>query len=91
MLLAEFISGKRTLLTATSSLGLGLDAPNILLVVHVGAPRTLPNYVQESGRAGRRGEVCTAVLITGDLYDARSDSSPGAITIQEYMQKSQQK
>lgn len=50
------------LIAATNALGLGLDIPNIRLVIHLGAPRTLRDYCQESGRAGRDAKPCRAII-----------------------------
>lgn len=55
---------------ATSALGMGVDAPGITKVIHIGPPSTLENYLQEIGRAGRRGCQSTA-----DLYFCNSDVS----------------
>ena len=41
--------------TATNALGLGIDAPTIRVVMHVGRVRMMRHYAQESGRAGRDG------------------------------------
>jgi superfamily II DNA helicase RecQ len=52
------------LIVATDALGLGVDVPDVRLVVHAGMPRRLRNYVQESGRAGRDGRQSEAVVVT---------------------------
>ncbi|KAK5989587.1 ATP-dependent DNA helicase RecQ-like protein [Cladobotryum mycophilum] len=44
-----------TLMVATNALGMGVDIPDIRLVVHAGMPRKLRDYVQESGRGGGTG------------------------------------
>ena len=44
---------------------MGIDIPDIRMVVHAGAPRRLRDYAQESGRAGRDGKVSEAVIIDG--------------------------
>ncbi len=55
---------------ATSALGMGVDAPNITRVIHIGPPCTLESYLQEIGRAGRRGQESTA-----NLFFCNSDVS----------------
>ncbi|WKT38183.1 Helicase, C-terminal [Fusarium oxysporum f. sp. vasinfectum] len=54
----EWMAGNRDeggLIVATNALGMGMDVPDVRLVVHAGMPRQLRNFVQESGRAGRDG------------------------------------
>ncbi|XP_057290804.1 ATP-dependent DNA helicase RecQ-like [Hydractinia symbiolongicarpus] len=47
---------------ATSALGMGVNAPNMKQIVHIGPPPTLEEYMQEIGRAGCRGQDAVAVL-----------------------------
>jgi ATP-dependent DNA helicase RecQ len=56
----SFVPG--TVLVATNCFGLGVDIPDIRLVVHYGLPRSLLGYAQECGRAGRDGGKSTCVL-----------------------------
>ena len=60
---------------ATSALGMGVDAPGITHVIHIGAPPTLESYLQEIGRAGRRGQEATA-----DLFFCNSDVSQAKVS-----------
>ncbi|KAK6218092.1 hypothetical protein QIS74_02556 [Colletotrichum tabaci] len=48
---------------ATNALGLGIDVPDVRLVVHAGMPRRLRDFVQESGRGGRDGRTSTSVVV----------------------------
>lgn len=49
----------------TSAFGMGLDLPNVRLVVHWQHPASVEDYMQEFGRAGRDGAPAVAVLFTG--------------------------
>jgi ATP-dependent DNA helicase RecQ len=58
--LSRFVDG--SVLVATNCFGLGVDIPDIRLVVHYGLPRSLLGYAQECGRAGRDGLNATCML-----------------------------
>ncbi|XP_028397832.1 ATP-dependent DNA helicase Q1-like isoform X3 [Dendronephthya gigantea] len=47
---------------ATSALGMGVNAPNIVHVIHITPPSSIESYVQEIGRAGRSGHLASATL-----------------------------
>jgi ATP-dependent DNA helicase RecQ len=49
----------------TNAFGMGLDLPNVRLVVHWQHPASVEDYLQEFGRAGRDGAPSVAVLFTG--------------------------
>ncbi|KAH2060218.1 hypothetical protein KXW21_003919, partial [Aspergillus fumigatus] len=68
-ILARFVDGRRPIIAATSALGMGVDIPDIWLIIHVGTPRTLLDYAQESGRAGRDGQTSVAVIIQPAGWD----------------------
>jgi superfamily II DNA helicase RecQ len=59
----QLTSGEEQVFTATNALGLGIDAPTIRAVVHIGAVRKMRHYAQESGRAGRDGERSEAIIM----------------------------
>ena len=64
MVLAEFCKQdtKLRLVIATSAFGLGVDCPDIGRVINWGAPSTIEELVQQSGRAGRNGAEAEAIL-----------------------------
>ena len=47
---------------ATTALGMGVDAANIRIVIHIRPPNSVESYIQEIGRAGRDGKPSTAFL-----------------------------
>ena len=51
-------------IVTTSALGVGMDIPDIRLIIHAGCPRSLRDFVQESGRGGRDGQTCKSIVIS---------------------------
>ena len=66
----SWVKGETRVMVATNAFGMGIDKPDVRLVVHVDIPDSPEAYFQEAGRGGRDGKKAYAIL----LY-ARSDKA----------------
>ena len=66
-----WMAGNRRVIVA---LGPGVDVPGIRLVVHLGRPEKITDFVQESGRGGRAGEPTESAIVISqqELFNLRN-------------------
>ena len=82
----SWIKNETRVMVCTNAFGMGIDKPDVRVVVHYDVPDCLENYYQEAGRAGRDGKRAYAVLLyqgaeVGDLLKMLAIRYPSAAQI----------
>lgn len=80
----DFLSGKKQVIVATVAFGMGIDKPDIRRIVHYGPPKTVEEYFQQIGRAGRDGinSFCELICNDADFMTYSSDFYTKGLTSQ---------
>jgi len=77
-----FLSGQVKIMVATLAFGMGIDKPDIRRIIHYGPPKTVEEYFQQIGRAGRDGlpSVCELIANDNDFAVYANEFYTGGLT-----------
>lgn len=61
--LENWQTGQVHVMVCTSAFGMGIDQPDVDMVIRIGVPPSLEQLLQEFGRAGRDGRLCKGIVL----------------------------
>jgi ATP-dependent DNA helicase RecQ len=71
----EWKTNKTRVMVATNAFGMGIDKPDVRLVIHIDVPENVENYYQEAGRAGRDERKAYGVLLANPMDITKLEES----------------